>query len=108
MQMAEIGCQLWQEVLHIGALLVPRNHAMHREGVAQIVKPGLKTAPVITLHAGTGAQPSEDILRGSSLQGSSRSRDEERRFWIGSVVRRSPNRVGSQGAREIRPKGHEP
>ena len=32
MQMAEIGCQLWQEVLHIGALLVPRNHAMHREG----------------------------------------------------------------------------
>src|SRR5215472_11081959 len=108
MQMAEIGCQLWQEVLYIGALLVPRNHAMHREGVAQIVKPGLKTAPVMTLHAGTGAQLSEHILRDSSLQGSSGSRYEEQRFWIGRVVYRSPSRVGSQGTRQIRPNGHKP
>ena len=74
--------------------------------MAQVVKPGLKTGPVITLHAGTGAQPSEHILRGSSRQGSPRSRDEERRFWI--EVCQSPSRVGSQGDREIRTNGHEP
>jgi hypothetical protein len=75
--------------------------------MAQVVKPGLKTGPVITLQAGTGAQPSEHILRGSSRQGCSGSRDEERRFWIGGEVCRSPSRVGSQGDREIRPNGHE-
>src|SRR5215831_19531401 len=81
---------------------------MHREGVPQVVKPGLKTGSVITLYAGTRPQACERILCGSSCQGTSCSRDEERRLWIGGVVCRSSSRVGRQGGSEIRPNGHEP
>src|SRR5258708_7261260 len=68
--MAQVGCQVRQQTLHVGAALVPGQQTMGRRAMTQIMKPRLVARSVMTQHVGLNAQPAKSILRSGACQAS--------------------------------------
>src|SRR5713101_281603 len=59
MHMPQIGREVGQPPLDIGALLIPGHEAMDSRGVAQIVEAGLIPCAVVSTHLGLRTYPAE-------------------------------------------------
>src|SRR5215813_13003186 len=98
MDMAEVGCQLRQQVLHVCSLTIPGDQAMDCEGMPQIMKSRLVTTSIMALHAGAGTQSAEDIFRCVARHRSSGVSQEKRRARRSGVILGSLRHIISQGA----------
>ena len=84
--MAEIGGQLWQQILDIGTIRIPGDDPVNDPGVTKVMKTRLATASTFPLNASMTAQSTKCALRhvfGYSLAASG---TEEQSFVNGRVL----------------------
>src|SRR5271165_7065221 len=77
--MSQIRGQLWQQFLHVSALLVPGNESMNAKAVPQIMKPRLVACAIRAADTGMLTEVFESLLHELNRYGPAPTQHKERR-----------------------------
>jgi len=101
MDMPELGGEVRQQPLYIGAFLIPRHQPMNSPWVAQVVKAGVIAWALVAEDFRLLTQPSEDARGLLAGNGSARAAQQERR--LGSLQCRLLRSLMGIGGQRVTP-----
>jgi hypothetical protein len=105
--MTEIGRQLRQQALHVGALSVPAHQARHGKGGPQVMQPRLVTSTVDTTHLGVFTHSLERVFGTGARGALALTRQEERRIGADRRKHAALRGIVAQHLRQIRSGRHD-
>ena len=87
---AEVGRQLWKQLLNICTLSIPGGKPPHTKGVPHVMQARLIAGPIVAINTYVPTQASECTLDGLDRNGCSAAQDKEARSTVCRVTRGVP------------------